>query len=293
MKPFFDIAQIALSLPGALGYFAAVVLLYICLSVWRAVLVGIGAVWIGAKAVFRRVFAMSKAGVLLLCIAAIPLFFASGWISAQMQYIEQVLEPAYITADTSTHALAVYEAELYRHCDAYEADKVKRRVRDIAAKVESTPLAVLEVAYSECGLNPFCIRKDGIAAGFIQFTTAGLTGLGATLDQVKAACRSRDVDRIMDLTESYLVSRAAGRSLPDATAVYTAVFAPGFIGQPDGAVLYSRRDGDAYTLNSIFDGYYVEKSGRIMRSESAKDGRITIGEMRLHLEAKKFKLLKL
>ena len=67
-------------------------------------------------------------------------------------------------------------------------------------KVGCSPLAIYEVAYSECGLNPFRIRDDGVAAGWIQFTTNGLPGIPTdgrqtTLPEVKDACRRRDVAR--------------------------------------------------------------------------------------------------
>ena len=297
MKPASDTIQIALSLPGPLRLLAALVIVLLLLRFMSLVsdalkLARIFAIWL-----FRGIFPMSTARLLLALILAAILCVLAGPVSDGLQWLEQVVEPAYVTGDTSAHALAVYEAELSRHCDPYEAEIVKRRTREIAAKVGCTPLAIYEVAYSECGLDPFRIRDDGVAAGWIQFTAAGLPGIltegkQTTLAQVKDACKRRDVARIMDWTEQYLVSRSKGIPLVDACGVYTCVFAPGFVGHPEERVLYAGFENPAYYMNSIFDGYYVDNAGRIMRSRKMQDGKITIAEMRLHLEAKKSLLLR-
>jgi hypothetical protein len=77
----------------------------------------------------------------------------------------------------------------------------------------------------------------------------------------------------------------------DACGVYTCVFAPGYVGHPESRVLYAGLGNPAYYLNSVFDGYYVDDAGRIMRSRKMQDGKITIAELRLHLEAKKARLI--
>lgn len=277
-------------MPGALGFLASMLAVLLLWQVWKSAVEIMGAAAWGFGWLRRRLVRLSLWRLGFIGLAAMPVFFARFWISDQIQYIEQIIQPAYVTGDTSRHALAVYEAELDRHCDSYEAAVVKRRVREIAAKIGSTPLAIMEVAYSECGLNPFQVRKDGIAAGIIQFTAAGAQGI-TTLPAVKEVCRRRDIEKMMDWTETYLLKAAAGRALPDATAVYVAVFAPGHIGADDGRVLYEGWNNPSYRLNDCFDGYYVEQSGRIIRSRSAMDGRITIAELRLHLEAKKARLL--
>ena len=290
MKAVSDLFQIGLSLPGPLGFLASLLLVWVVWQVVRSAgellrLTRIVAAWL-----WCRLFRLTRGRVVLMCLAAVPVFFFRFAIIDRLQYLEQWVAPAYITGDTSAHALSIYEAELERHCDTYEAAIVKRRTREIAAKVGCSPLALFEVYYSECGLNPFEIRTDGVAAGIIQFTAAGAAGI-TTLSAVKEACRKRDIGKVMDWTEAYMVRASAGRPLGDATGAYVAVFAPGFIGAGDGQVLYHIGQGDCYTLNSCFDGYYVEQSGRIIRSMAAMDGRITVGELRLHLEAKKARLL--
>lgn len=290
MKALFDILQILLSLPGALGFLASMLTVLLAWQLCKSVgeIAGAGASvlrWLRRRLLRLSLWRMGFIGIM-----AVPIFLSRFWVSDQIQYIEQVMSPAYETGDTSMHTLAIYEAMLDKQCDTYEAAIVKRRVREIASKIGSTPLAILEVAYSECELDPFRVRKDGVAAGFIQFTRAGAVGI-TTLQEVKDACRRRDIERMMNWTETYLIRAAAGRALPDATSVYVAVFAPACIGADDGRILYEGWGNPAYFENKIFDGYYTEPSGRIMRASDARDGKITIRELRLHLEAKKSRLL--
>lgn len=203
------------------------------------------------------------------------------------------LHPLYVTPqDTSAWALSRYEAALEKKLSPGEAETVKRRTREIAARVGSSPQAIYEVAYSECGLDPFCIRKDGIAAGWLQFTAVGLSGFGVSLDQVKAACRRRDAAFIMDLSERYLIFWAKGRPLPTSTEVYTAVFAPSHFGEPDEAVLYSGWDRPSYLLNAGLDGHKYRMKGNKLVWFREPDGAITINDLRLALAAKRCKFLK-
>lgn len=298
MKPVSDAIQISLSLPGPLKLLASVLLVMLALQALKSLSEALGLLWVCLAWIRARLIKITVFRMVFVMLAACVLYWFSNPIKDGLQWLEQINNPVFVAdADTSTHALAVYEAALARQCDPYECEIVKTRVREIAGKVGCSPLAIMEVAYSECGLNPFRIRDDEIAAGFIQFTRAGLPGIltdgrQTTLPEVKEACRRRDTQRMMDWTEQYLISRAKGVPLVDACGVYTCVFAPGHVGRTDGQVLYNTKDGEAYFLNQIFDGYYVDTVGRIMRNRKMQDGKITIGEMRLHLEAKKAQLLK-
>jgi hypothetical protein len=69
------------------------------------------------------------------------------------------------------------------------------------------------------------------------------------------------------------------------------VFAPAFVGASPDAVLYEGYNNPAYYHNSGFDGYKVV-NGKIVRLESYKDGRITVGEVALHLAKKESLFLK-
>jgi len=217
-------------------------------------------------------------------------------ISNGLEWVEQkYLDPTYISSDTSSFAVKCFETELSKNLTATEFEYLKKKTAETANKIGCTPLDIYEVAYSECGLNPFRVRDDGIAASWIQLTKAGVYGLSFTLNDVKSACEKRDLVFILDAAEAYLIDRAKGRTLSRSVDVYTCVFAPGYIGATDDAVLYSKKDGAAYYLNSCFDGYYTDtKKGKpiIMKTKAAMDGKITKDELRLHLELKKSYFLK-
>jgi len=289
MKPLSDLIQISLSLPSALGYLASAFFLLLVFQALKTTGEAFNFAFKALSFLRGRLVRLSPVRGAVLLLLAVPVYLLRFSVIDGLQWLEQVENPAYVTADTS-RALAIYEAELSRHCDPYEAEIVKRRTREIAARVGCTPLAIYEVAYSECGMDPFKVRDDGIAAGWIQFTSDGLAGI-APLSEVKAACKRRDIVRMMDWTQQYLVSRSKGIPLVDACGVYTCVFAPGYVGHPESRVLYAGFENPSYYMNSIFDGYYVDDAGRIMHSRKIQDGKITIAEMRLHLEAKKARLI--
>jgi len=297
MKAFFDICQVLLTDGGLIGAMAWVIA---CLVFWQAAKLlstcyfVLAWIWRHRWDVLLR---PSKSTlVLVLCSAFLAWCFRLQ-INDQIQYIEQAyISPEFVQPDTSTHALAIYEAELSKRVDPYELEIIKRRTGEIAAKVGTTPLAIYEVAYSECGLDPFRVRTDGIAAGWIQFTTAGLSGLvlngkPATLSAVKELCKNRRTLEIMNLTEQYFLTRAKGKPMPRACDVYCCVFAPGYIGRPDDTVLYSGWSNPAYYLNAGLDGYYLQ-GDQIFRSRKACDGKITISDLNLALQSKKAQLFR-
>ena len=112
--------------------------------------------------------------------------------------------------DTSMQAIQVYESEPSKHCGPYECEIVRQRTRQIAAKWGVRHSAIYEVAYSECGLNPFRIRDDGLPPVDTVYDkrSAGHPDRWETnhATRSKDACR-RDVARMMDWTEQYLVGR--------------------------------------------------------------------------------------
>lgn len=223
------------------------------------------------------------------------IFFFSPQISGGLQWVEDMANPVYLsttTAISADHAVALYEARIREHCDSYEANVVIRRTAETAAKINSTPLAIYESALLECGLNPFRVRDDRIAAGWIQFTRVGCSGLGVTMPQVIAACNRRDVVFIMDLTERYLIRKWEQAGRPDmrnTIDLYLAIFSPANIGAQPDRVIYAGFSNPAYYKNSGLDGW-CRDGDRIMRG--AKDGRITGWEIYLCLERKKGLLLK-
>lgn len=177
-----------------------------------------------------------------------------------------------------------FEALLFRHTGADQFPLFRDSIGALAGALGVHPNALYSVMYSESGLDPFCVRKDGKAAGLIQFTPAGLSGLGVSLDRVKRACKESDGRLIMSLTSAYMKRAANGRQLSGALDVYLAVFAPGKIGAGPDVVLYSGVGNPAYDLNAGLDGWHVDWAGRIVRARSEMDGRITAGELGLCLE---------
>lgn len=226
------------------------------------------------------------------------LFLFSDQLHDALQEFEcRYLRPVYLDQSgglSSEQAIAIYERQIARHCDTYESAIVKRRTAEIAARINSTPIAIYETALLECGLNPFRVRDDRVAAGWIQFTHAGLSGLGVSMEQVIAACRRRDIEDIMNLTEIYLVRKWEKAGRPDmrnTIDLYLAVFAPAHIAAAPEKVVYAGVGNPAYDLNSGLDGWFQD-GGKIIRKPSMCDGRITVWEIFLCLERRKGLLLK-
>lgn len=221
----------------------------------------------------------------------------------QLQYFEQAyLKPVYLNTDTSVWTIQAYEQELKKHVGEGEFETVRDWTRKTAAAVGSSPLAIYEVAYSECGLNPFAAnvneQGDTVAFGWIQFTPAGCIGTTVggkeiNMKQVKGWGRTRNVAAMMEATHTYLVGRSRDAILPTSTDVYIAVFAPGMIGLGSDAVLYSARGAKPrqYWENVGLDGYGLE-GDKIIHAAKYRDGRITVSDMALHLALKKARFLK-
>ena len=244
MTALSDLLQIILSQPDPeRGAFvaAALSLLLLALRIFGKGLEIVGLVvgWLWAKSPlnFRAkgwFWRMARLAVFTIVLCS----FAPE-IHDQFQRWEQThTHPAYVIQHAEPEVAYAYEKQAEQHLTQSELAFFKRRVDEIAAKIGSTPLALMEVGFSECGLNPFALNiMDGrvVAAGFIQFTSAGLTpclldGKRVSMEQVKEWCRARNLERVMALTEVYFDSFAKGRPLPRAIDIYLCVFAPAFIG---------------------------------------------------------------
>jgi len=228
---------------------------------------------------------------------AFVLFLWRSQFSDAIQYFEQsYISPVYENSDTSTHAIACFELEAQKHLDEYEFRIFKAETQSIANETGSTLLAYYMVYLSECGMNPFVIRDDGNAAACIQFTRTGLeniqiSGVPARLADVKGMCYDRDIKGIMSLTRQYMLKCAKGKPLTRPCDVYACVFAPSFVGMPDNTVLYQGYNNPQYYKNAGLDGYKLV-NGKYMRLNSYCDGKITISDLALALEAKKSKLMR-
>jgi len=302
MKNLSDWTQVFLSDDSILGWLSWALLVTLALAVLKAL-------WGSARAVlgflwrYRYTVLLRPSWSLLIwvIIGSTAAWSYRSVLNAQWQYVEEIyLHPVYANADTSSWALSCYEQELRRHVSDPEFRIIRQKVAETAILIGSTPLDIYEVAYSECGLDPFAVnvspQGDTLACGFIQFTRNGCTGLmyaGAplTMRMVKDWGKTRNVSAMLDATRDYLVSRADGVSLSSATQVYVAVFAPGYIGKGPETVLYAKStDPAAYRLNAGLDGYGIEQ-GRVARLPKFMDGKITIADMSMHLMLKRSRFL--
>lgn len=288
-----DLAQILLS-QGFWGCLALAAALYLP---YRIGIVGLSRIWALWCEVWGRWWVTP---VKLGCIAFL-LWGFSIQISDQIQDFEQrYLNPVYVGGYTPDSAglIEIYERHIAEHCTGNQFQIIRDSTRAISARIGSTPRAIYETALLECGLKWWRVRDDKVAAGWIQFTDAGLSGLGVSKGQVINACNSRSdagCSFVMFLTGQYLEGKAkrmpAGATLANTIDLYLAVFAPAHIGKGPDAVVYQGFDNPAYYKNAGLDGWYTD-NGKILRSKSARDGKITIYEIWLALESKRARLIK-
>lgn len=292
MKNLIDALQIGLQIPGfgLVICFLLVVLFFQAAKVLGFSFVAVRALWaLGSKLVFRF---WGFRRICALLILAIPLYAFNKQISNGLQYLEQAyISPTYVVADSSYWAVSCYETELKKHTTEAQFRTVKDSTYKLAADLGCDPLAIYEVAYSECGMNPFCVRTDGVAAGWIQFTRLGLSGFGVSLDEVKRWCRDKDAVSIMEMTGRYMRKWAAGRKLGNSAGVYCAVFAPGKIGHSDDAALYSGWNNPEYCMNKGLDGF-VLRGNKALYLPYTMDGKLTKNDLTAALAYKKAGLLK-
>lgn len=300
--------QILLTGESSLAFLLCVALSFLLFMALRSLRLLISLLFSIVRFFRRGVFRFNTGFVISVLACAFLLWgfrFQAAQLTADIK--QRWISPTYILPqDTSAWALNRYETELDRHVSPAQSELIRRRTREIAARIGSTPRAIYEVAFSECGLNPFAFNVsqktgDTLAAGWIQFTRVGIRSLTiegkpATFARVKQACRERDAALMMDLTEQYLVNAAAGRPLPNSTELYTAIFAPSYIGEPESKVLYSGHENPSYYLNSVLDGRRFYSRTQADGSEKIfwyrkPDGAITKQDLRLHLAWKCSKFL--
>lgn len=307
VKNLSDLIQV-LVLSG--GVFGIIFWLVVIVAAWQGFKV-VFVLLVGSVAMLKKVVisfggnkwqVASNIGFLLLIALMLNGFRRP--LMDRLQYFEQAyLKPVYLNTDTSVWTIQAYEQELKKHVGESEFETVQQWTRKTASAIGSSPLAIYEVAYSECGLNPFAAnvneRGDTVAFGWIQFTKAGcistfVGGKEITMGQVKSWGRARNVAAMMEATQSYLVGRAGPNTLPTSTDVYLAVFAPGMIGRGLDATLYSSRGAKPgqYWENVGLDGYGLE-GDKIIHAGKYRDGKITGEDMKLHLALKKARFLRM
>ena len=293
-----DLAQVLLNQSGAWKFFSCALIFSLCWLVWRyfwAAVSFLFKVWEELKKPFIPVSWWSLF-VILIGSGFTSLF--STQISDGLEWVEQkYLDPTYITSDTSSFAVKCFENELSKNLAGEQMQILVKWTDKIAQDCGSNRLAIYEVYNSECALNPFAVnvntKGDTVACGVIQFTRVGISGLSVSYRQVKDAVIKKDLEFLMTLAHAYMVRASQGVRLPDAASVYTAVFMPSFVGGDMNTVLASLRSSHPYLYleNIGLDGHYLDGQ-KIMTSPKARDGKITIHDLHLHLELKKSQLLK-
>lgn len=306
-KALSDFIQYLLNQDPWLRWIACILLVYVLLQALRILRLLLRQLFLLIKKSYRFTFIWGWRNLFIIAALGSVLWVFSNPLIDFLQEIEQrYFAPVYVNEYSKLneeHLTAIYEAELGKRVDPYQKTVVIRRTREIAAKIQSLPLSIYEAAYLECGLKPFEVRSDLVAAGWIQFTRAGLKSLEykgkpVSFDMVLQACQSKDIEFIMDLTEIYLLrkyERSGKKPLLNTIDLYLAVFAPVYIGSASDQVVYQGFDNPSYYKNDGLDGWYTasDKQGRqqIFRKRSARDGKITIFEIFLALEAKKNRLI--
>lgn len=291
MKPIIDIVQILLTELGPFSLIVAMVLAWAMIQAAKLTIFAADFLAMSIKAVKRLAYNPFKLknGLIVALIGGI-IYLNGERVSNSLQYIEQRISPTYISTDTSFFVESRFEDILKRHTNEAQFLIVRDSTRALAKEIGCHPQDIYLVAYSECGLNPFTIRKDSIAAGWIQFTRVGLNGLGRSLPEVRSACEAKDAKEIMRLTGAYIRRAAAGKKIENATQFYCAVFAPGKLGAGMDDVLYSGFNNPEYYLNDGLDGYFVENE-KVLYLPLLKDGKLTKRDLMAALEYKKAKLL--
>lgn len=292
MKQAIDIIQLLLTDLGPFSFLMAVVLAWALIQAGKLAGLAVHGIVLAAKAIRQISFNPFKPTNSALVILIGFLIYLNGeTVTTGLQYIEQSLNPTYTTSDTSFFTESRFEDVIKHHTNEAQFLTVRDSTRALAKEIGCRPQDIYLVAYSECGLNPFTIRQDGIAAGWIQFTRDGLSGLGRSLDQVKQSCYEKDAVEIMRLTGIFIRRAAAGRRLETATDFYCAVFAPAKLGHGIDETLYSGFGNPEYYKNAGLDGYFLE-SGKVLYLPHLKDGKLTKRDLMAALEYRKAKFLK-
>lgn len=310
MKSFSDLLQILLSLPGWVGYVACTVIVALTLQGFKVLRFSMRSIQFLISMLRTVAVKPSFAFLAWVALLALPLWvFRQNAVDGLQWFEQRYVSPVYLVSDTSSFTVQCFETEMSRYLSPAQMAVAVSMTAKIAADCKSSPACFYEVYNSECAMNPFAFNKDSVfdksgrfirvdtvAAGIIQFTQVGISGLGVSWQEVKDACVRHDIDFVMSLAHKYMLRASGGVALPRPCDVYTAVFMPSFVGSPDDtslASLYSNRP-QYYLQNIGLDGYYLQQAGErqiIMRSRKARDFRITINDLALVLAAKKYALI--
>lgn len=236
-------------------------------------------------------------------------FFAFGLFTARFRIadlyfkVQDYLNPIYAGQFDGLgleHETAIFEQVIRERNDEYTTQIIKKRIGETAVKMGCPSLWFYMAGLGECGLNPYVVRSDKVAASWCQLTKAGLTGIKingkqALMFDVIEACKNRDIELIMSLNDAYLIDRWMLQGSPKLNGpvdVYLLLFAPSKVCSPPETILYQGYSNPSYYLNAGLDGFKRLPDGRISYSNAQKDGKITVEELALRVESIKNQLLK-
>jgi len=288
MKPTIDTIQILLQTPG-LQYPSTVLLIWLLLSVIKTIFAVIRQTRIIAGAMFYKITLWR-----LVVIIFISIFVVQNveLITDALQYAETRaagIQHKQYASFSASKKVAIYEAALREKTMPDEYNIITDSIRAWVTEFGMDSTAIYECVLCECGLNPFVVRQDGIAAGFVQFTNVGCDQMPFTLSDVKKWCYDRNAEKMMWATGFYLRYWSRGKELKTGLDCYLAVFAPAHLGKPLETPLYD--SGEAYRLNRGIDGFDVV-NGMVVRRPSAVDGKITIQDLHFWMEYKNSNFIK-
>lgn len=283
-----DFLQIALSYNGLFGALSCTLICYF--AFWAYKITGLISTVFFASVKFlfgnsRKQLLGRFGGMLAL---GYVLFFFRGEISDMLQWLEVPVYQDQYSSLSDDKISEAFERKIMDINPPYISNETIKRTRQLANELQMPANWIYQTAQSECSLKPLTIRRDGIAAGWIQFTAIGLSGItNESLSDVKAYCKNGQITQIMDLTDKYVRYHTKDKKITRAVDFYLVVFSPANVGADYDKVLYQGQNNPAYYLNDGFDGYTKLENGRIVRLLKNRDYKITVGELALCLEAKK------
>lgn len=287
-----DFLQIALSYGGLFGALSCTLICYF--AYWTYKITGLICTVFFASVKFlfgnsRKQFLSRFGGALT---AGYILFLFRDEMSDALQWLETPVYQDQYSSMADEEINKAFERKIMDINPPYISNETIKRTRQLANELQIPANWIYQTALSECSLKPLTIRRDGIAAGWIQFTRIGLSGVtNESLSDVKSYCQNGQISQIMDLTDKYVRHHANGKKITRPVDFYLIVFSPANLGADYDKVLYQGENNPSYYLNAGFDGYTKLDNGRIVRLRKKRDYKITVGELALCLEAKKNNLI--
>ena len=285
MKNVLDSIQILIQYPG-ISHVIVLIGLHLLLSALKATGAAISAARYVSGKVLMKITLWRAIFLGIIAIFVVEFMPLGDWI----QYIETKSEAVQEYNGFSTSkTVAIFEAELRRQTTSEEYNIITDSIQAWRVEFGMDSTAAYECMVCECSLNPFVIRKDGIAAGIIQFTGNGCDKMPFKMNDIKRWCEKRDAERMMWATGHYIRLWGKNKRIKTGLDFYITVFAPGYLGFGPDKVLYN--SGDAYRLNAAMDGFRIE-NGIIVRSPGAVNGDITVRDVGLWQKYKVGQLIK-